>query len=79
MPDSRGWPDPAKPGVPMNLDEEGPHRVVDFGGVHRWACWSGRKGRWRVDGQDVAPSGVAGWTYLGPAIPPEGPMPPKQG
>ena len=29
MPDKKGWPDPAKPGVPENPTQEGPHLIAD--------------------------------------------------
>jgi len=37
MPDQRGWPDPANPGVPKNRREFGQHQIVNERGANRYA------------------------------------------
>jgi hypothetical protein len=69
MPNKAGWPDPADPGVPLNPQQPGPHLVVDKQGVRRWAWWLGRDGRWIYEGGG---GGGLDWTYVGPALPPDG-------
>ena len=36
---SRGWADPANPGVPINTDQPWPHLVVDENLQRRWRRW----------------------------------------
>jgi hypothetical protein len=69
MPDQRGWPDPAKPGVPLDPHLDGPHLVVDAYGRRRWAWWVSAAAAW------VYAEGLGQghkWTYIGPAKSPDG-------
>lgn len=68
MPNSHGWPDPARPCVPINPEQAGPHLLIDEHGAKRWAWWiptsdklggtwmHATGGGWNVD-----------WGYVGPA------------
>jgi len=75
MPDQRGWPDPANPGVPPNPQRTGPYLVIDERGMRRWAWWradsSKTIGSWETDGGAGGggdgldlhrPSPAAGWS-----------------
>jgi hypothetical protein len=71
MPDPRGWPDAARPGVPEHPDREAPHVIVDQRGQRRWAWWvpGTRGGAWKYS---AAVGPCVRWTYIGPAEPPDG-------
>ena len=74
MPDQRGWPDPAKPGVPPNPDQEGPHLIKDERGVRRWYFWVPSRTSWFSAFYERHQL-FAGenWTYIGAAIEPDEP------
>jgi hypothetical protein len=73
MPDPKGWPDAANPGIPLNPERQGPHLIADQYGKRWWAWWTpeglGPNGGWHY-----AVGGGRGlnWTYIGPAVPPDG-------
>jgi hypothetical protein len=73
MPDARGWPDPANPGRPPNPHQAGPHLIMDEYGKRWWAWWTPENGG-PAGGWMYATGGGAGldWTYIGPAVPPDG-------
>jgi hypothetical protein len=75
MPDARGWPDPAKPGFPKNPGRDGPYLIIDAAGGRRWMCWEPVGGFWQLSNmtgkEDPAVAGQE-WTYLGPAVAPDG-------
>jgi hypothetical protein len=76
MADTRGWPDPANPGVPVNPDQPGPHLIVDEYGQRRWGWWryGGCSFQDNMTGIATQAAIMAGkkWTYAGPAVPPDG-------
>ena len=61
---SGGWPDAAKPGVPMNPEQNGVHCMAWANGKQfhvMWvASWKGYNG--------FGPEAWKNWTYLGPAL-----------
>jgi hypothetical protein len=70
--DNNGWPDPARPGVPMNPEQDGWHWVQSCEGTP--SCQQWKAGMWSI-------SGEGGWTaaqvstllhlrYLGPCMMP---------
>jgi hypothetical protein len=73
MPDPRGWPDPANPGVPSNQEKAGPHLIVDeYGrdaGHGGFRTASKTFGGWTYAGGGGRESN---WTYIGPAAAPDG-------
>jgi hypothetical protein len=73
MATGRDWPDPAKPGVPLNPDREGPHLVIDTRGLRRWAWWTPASdklgGTWNAQG--VTGESGQDWIYIGPAKAPD--------
>jgi len=63
-----GWPDPDKPGVPLNPERDGWHWIVGWSDKLFVAEWdSDQKDYVWFDGGDD-PSGMVenGWTYAGP-------------
>ena len=67
-----GWPDPDKPGVPLNPERDGWHWIVGWSDKLFVAEWdSDEKDYVWFDGGD-APSGMVenGWTYAGPVLTP---------
>ena len=75
MADARGWPDPARPGFPENPERDGPHLVIDASGGRGWVWWESAVGFWQISKMaGIEEPEVAGqeWTYLGPAIAPDG-------
>jgi hypothetical protein len=70
--DKNGWPDPDHPGWPIDPRQEGPHLVVDQYGKRRWYLWM-TNGTWFRGGNSCS-AGWAGrdWTYIGPAVAPDG-------
>jgi hypothetical protein len=74
MPDQRGWPDPANPGVPANPDQEGPHWIEDEHGAQRWFWWLPVSGAWFSSSLQCSPAAAAKhWTYIEAAVVPEKP------
>lgn len=73
MSEGKGWPDPAKPGIPENPTRQGPHVVVDPHGKRWWAWWrpdsTRHGGSWTYG---VAQDALLDWTYIGPGKPPDG-------
>ena len=77
MSDNNGWPDPARPGVPLNPDQEGWHWLkTGRDGLVPW-YWVEDQGAvgcfgWETD-DDIYPAetmALGGTTYLGPALTP---------
>jgi hypothetical protein len=72
MSDNR-WPDPERPGVPMNPTRSGPHLIADQHGRRRWAWWMTTEtphgGSWIHEGGG---SNGLDWGYIGPAQTPDG-------
>ena len=67
------WPDPARPGLPLNPEQEGPHwlRYEHDGYVEVSAFLWERDGYW-VKSRHVHYSEWPGrWTYLGPCLTPD--------
>jgi hypothetical protein len=67
------WPDPARPGAPLNPEQEGPHwlRYEHDGYVEVSAFLWERDGYW-VKSRHVHYSEWLGrWTYLGPCLTPD--------
>jgi hypothetical protein len=46
MPDQKGWPDPAHPGVPPDPDQERPHLIEDEHGKQCWFLWTPVTASW---------------------------------
>jgi hypothetical protein len=65
----RGWPDPSRPGVPMNPDQDGWHILGHPDG--RWGAyaWDAKRGTWWVVNQEAPPACIHG-AYLGPCLTP---------
>jgi hypothetical protein len=65
---------PAKPGVPPNPDQEGPHLIKDERGVRRWYFWVPSRTSWFSAFYERHQL-YAGehWTYIGAAIEPDEP------
>jgi hypothetical protein len=76
-PNPNGWPDPDKPGVPLNPERDGYHWILGWNATPFVAEWMADRDAefggcygW-YDGGDDPPGVVAqGWTYLGPCITP---------
>lgn len=67
-----GWPDPDKPGVPLNPERDGWHWIVGWSDKLFVAEWdSDQQDYVWFDGGDD-PSGMVenGWTYAGPVLTP---------
>jgi hypothetical protein len=66
MPDPRGWPDQARPGVPPDPDQERPHLIEDEHGKRRWFLWMPAATTW-VSGPRRCNPSFAGkhWRYAG--------------
>lgn len=81
MPSTRGWPDPANPGFPANWTRDGPH-LVQKGPDRIWVWWmhigqtfllpAQRDPAWGVSGILHPSIAAQDWTYVGPALPPDG-------
>lgn len=72
MSDPNGWPDPSRPGVPLNPELPGAHAVKDTGGtvaVMLWRdpWWKPSRG-WAMKPPEMA---AARWRYLGPCLTPD--------
>jgi hypothetical protein len=61
------WPDPARPGVPMNPDRDGWHWVN--GTPREWVVFDDG-GSWRLAGSDYRPHEWAHRIYQGPCLTP---------
>ena len=73
MPNTKGWPDPENPGFPVNPNHEGPHLIVDQYGRRRWFYWLPFATLWFSGSLQCHPFLAAErWTYIGPAMEPEG-------
>jgi hypothetical protein len=76
--DNNNWPDPARPGVPLNPEKGGWHWLLantNKGPQPDAACWDARLDRWFVQGCEDAfrPNQIMnrGWLgYLGPCLTP---------
>jgi hypothetical protein len=76
-PNPNGWPDPDKPGVPLNPERDGYHWILGWNATPFVAEWMADRDAefggcygW-YDGGDDPPGVVAqGWTYLGPCLTP---------
>jgi hypothetical protein len=71
-----GWPDPLKPGMPLNPEKDGWHWLADpastqFYFWHRPVKWIGEIESW-LFGSCVTwrKMNESGWTYLGPCLKP---------
>jgi hypothetical protein len=66
------WPDPEKPGVPLNPERDGWHWIVGWSDKLFVAKWDSDQQDyvWFDGGND--PSGMVenGWTYAGPVLTP---------
>jgi hypothetical protein len=73
MPDQKGWPDPAHPGVPPDPDQERPHLIEDEHGKQCWFLWMPVTASWS-SGQRRCDPAFAGehWRYIGAPAGPEG-------
>ena len=81
MPDARGWPDPERPGFPMDQSLDGPHLLISPHGRRTWAWWSYPGRVWQLPSQPNAVGDPRGsldprmaakeWIYLGPATAPD--------
>lgn len=70
------WPDPARPGVPLNPEKGGWHWLS--GVTERPAAfeWLAHKQAWlfhraQPEAQAMPPPAFGSWTYLGPALTPD--------
>lgn len=70
--DANGWPDPARPGVPLNLKKEGWHFVGELDAEIEDAfvlCWVAEQKIW-IDrgGSYFTAKHASSWRYFGPAL-----------
>lgn len=79
MSDSSGWPDPSRPGVPLNPERIGAHWLRrKSGGLEAWAwdpdadgCGTEYSGAWQEADGDGQPDDMARWAiYEGPCLTP---------
>jgi hypothetical protein len=63
--DPSGWPDPARPGVPLNPERDGWHWLKSPRAFVRPCLWNPRTKTWLERGS-VEDMNRAGWCYLGP-------------
>jgi hypothetical protein len=78
MSDTNTWPDPERPGVPLNPERDGWHWLIDASGVAMPIAWTRvrtwtreRNGAYVAGGWEVQPGTLAGTTrYLGPVLSP---------
>jgi hypothetical protein len=59
------WPDPDKPGVPLNPEVDGFHWLGNAAFV-----WASRFGNWALNGAGFPPEFFATTAYLGPCLTP---------
>jgi hypothetical protein len=81
MPDAHGWPDRASPGIPANPTRDGPH-LIEKGPYRVWVWWLHIGQTFLLPARGDPAWGVSRvlhpliaaqeWTYLGPAIAPDG-------
>jgi hypothetical protein len=80
LPSARGWPDPEGPGYPENPGKDGPH-LLRKNRRRTWAWWHYRGRSWLLpdarnptDRAGTLNPGEVGkdWTYIGPAVVPDG-------
>lgn len=66
------WPDPARPGVPMNPEKDGWHWFFDTNEPEFMAAafWRSCRQDWHVDGEDLAASDLETAGYGGPCLTP---------
>jgi hypothetical protein len=72
------WPDPARPGVPLNPERDGWHWVQEPGLNQECALWLAKpflgtsRGCWETKGteDDWQPREVSNWHYLSPCLTP---------
>lgn len=72
MTDPNGWPDPSRPGVPMNPEQDGWHWLHHPEDLRRFVQpWNAELGGW-PSGALYSPQGVVelGFCYLGPCLTP---------
>jgi hypothetical protein len=70
MTNNNGWPDPARPGVPMNPERDGWHWVADKDGIGKpWVeYWNGRDSWAPVS---ATPNFICWhWRYIAPVLTP---------
>jgi hypothetical protein len=75
---NNGWPDPARPGVPLNPEWDGWHWVQEPGQDQECALWRAKpflgadRGSWETKGteDDWQPYEISNWHYLGPVLTP---------
>ena len=60
-----GWPDPEKPGVPLNPEVDGFHWLGNAAFV-----WAAKFGNWALNGMGFPPEFFATTAYLGPCLTP---------
>ncbi len=72
MSENKGWPDPARRGVPVNAEKDGPHLLVNKFGAREWFWWRANVEKWMGARDQPALLDVATWTYIGPAVAPDG-------
>ncbi len=67
-----GWPDPDKPGVPLNPERNGFHWIVGWNGAFFMAEWDSECGLYGSVDAGGSPLGAAkqSWTYAGPVLTP---------
>jgi hypothetical protein len=61
-----GWPDPEKPGVPLNPEVDGFHWLGNAAFV-----WAAKFGNWALNGVGFPPEFFATTAYLGPCLTPD--------
>ena len=67
MSDNNGWPDPARPGVPMNPERDGWHWINST--PREWVVFDDG-GSWRLAGSDYRPYEWVHRIYQGPCLTP---------
>lgn len=73
------WPDPARPGVPLNPEKDGWHIVQEGDLDPEFAFWRAKPwlehalGCWETKGteDEFCPHEISNWRYLGPVLPPD--------
>jgi hypothetical protein len=66
MTDNHGWPDPARPGVPLNPELYGAHQLGTY--VLIWRPSS--RDYINHNGNFLLPEAACAWTYKGPCLTP---------
>lgn len=75
-PDQNGWPDPSRPGVPLNPERDGYHWLAatdgdQITGHTAVMFWFAGMGFYAIEAVPVTQrSIVSGWRYLGPCLTP---------